>query len=258
MSWLIGSILVTWGVMSLLWLHQLKTGNATWVDVAWAFGIGAFASVLAVHSDGDPYRRVWIALIVGAWSMRLGGHLFLDRVRSGVEDGRYARLRKRWGPGVFYAFYMAQAALIVLLPFSVWGALRNPAAFPSLSDAFGTGFWFLAWVGESVADRQLARFRADPLNRGKTCRSGLWRYSRHPNYFFELLIWCSYIPFSAGSGLIAWALLGPILLALLLTRVSGIPPTEEQALSSRGDDYRSYQRSTSALIPWFPKKENLP
>jgi steroid 5-alpha reductase family enzyme len=104
-----------------------------------------------------------------------------------------------------------------------------------------------------LADRQLTRFRADPANKRKTCRRGLWRYSRHPNYFFEWLLWTSYVPLSWGSPIFALSLLGPGLLFLFLTRVSGIPPTEAQALASRGDDYRAYQRTTSAFFPWFPR-----
>jgi steroid 5-alpha reductase family enzyme len=113
----------------------------------------------------------------------------------------------------------------------------------------------VAIAGEAIADRQLARFRAHPANRGKTCRVGLWSVSRHPNYFFEWLIWCAYIPLSIGSPLFFAALLGPVLLLVFLLKVSGVPPTEAQAVSSRGEDYRRYQRTVSVFFPWFPKED---
>jgi steroid 5-alpha reductase family enzyme len=113
--------------------------------------------------------------------------------------------------------------------------------------------WAGSVVGEAVADRQLARFRADPAHRGKTCRDGLWRYSRHPNYFFEWLHWFAYVVLAIGS---PWAWLswcGPVVMYVFLRWISGIPYTEAQALRTRGEEYREYQRTTPMLFPWFPK-----
>ena len=106
-----------------------------------------------------------------------------------------------------------------------------------------------------LADRRLAHFRGRPGNRGKTCREGWWHYSRHPNYFFEWLHWWSYMALAAGAPYGWVALLAPTAMFYLLFRVTGIPPTEAQALASRGDDYREYQRTTSVFFPWFPKRE---
>lgn len=247
------SAILIWAVFSLLWLQQRRTQNATAVDAAWALGIGLQTAFLAWSSDGSPLRRIVIAGLVGIWALRLAGYLYFNRVRTGVEDGRYARFRRDWNPAVFYLFYMVQGLLVFLLPFTFQAALGSGAPFPSRWDAVGFGLWAVALLGESLADRQLARFRADPANRGKTCRVGLWRTSRHPNYFFEWLLWCAYVPMSLGAPGGAWSLTGPLLLLVLLTKVSGIPPTEAQALVSRGDDYRDYQRTTSAFVPWFPR-----
>jgi steroid 5-alpha reductase family enzyme len=109
-------------------------------------------------------------------------------------------------------------------------------------------------AGEYLADHQLARFRADPANGGRTCRSGLWRYSRHPNYFFEWLHWFTYVALAAGSRLAWVALSGPLVMYVFLRWVSGIPFTEAQALRTRGEDYRDYQRRTSMLFPWPPRR----
>lgn len=247
-----------WAVFTFLWIRQRQTRNATSVDAAWALGIGLQTAYLAWSAEGLPLRRALIGGLVGIWSLRLAGHLYFDRVRTGVEDGRYARFRREWSPAVFYLFYMVQGLLVFLLPLTFRAALGSPAPFPSRWDAIGLGLWTLALFGESLADRQLARFRADPANKGKTCRVGLWRFSRHPNYFFEWLLWCAYVPMSLGAPGGGWSLAGPLLLLVLLTRVSGIPPTEAQALASRGDDYRDYQRTTSAFVPWFPRRGPRP
>lgn len=252
------SALLIWAAFSLLWVHQHRTRNATAVDAAWALGIGLQTAYLAGSAAGAPSRRAVIAALVGAWSLRLAGHLYIDRVRTGVEDGRYARFRREWSPAMFYFFYLLQGLLVFFLPFTFRPALQSAAPFPSAVDVLGLSLWAAALLGESAADRQLARFRADPSNKGKTCRVGLWRYSRHPNYFFEWLLWCAYVPMSLGAPGGAWSLVGPLLLLVLLTQVSGIPPTEAQALVSRGDDYREYQRTTSAFVPWFPRTEARP
>ena len=122
-------------------------------------------------------------------------------------------------------------------------------------DYLGAGVLVGSIIGETVADRQLQRFRSDPANRGTTCRTGLWRTSRHPNYFFEWIHWCAYVLMAVGSPwwILTW--IGPILMLFFLFKVTGIPATETQALKSRGEDYRRYQESTSVFVPWFPKKE---
>jgi steroid 5-alpha reductase family enzyme len=113
--------------------------------------------------------------------------------------------------------------------------------------------WTVALIGEAIADAQLERFKAQPSNRGRTCRIGLWRYSRHPNYFFEWLIWVAYALFALASPYGWIAIACPLVMLYLLFRVTGIPATEAQALRTRGEDYRQYQAATSAFVPWFPK-----
>ena len=240
-------------VMTLFYFRQRITKNATSVDAVWALGIGIHTAFLSWRAEGDEARRWVIAVLVGIWAARLAGHLYVDRVRTGIEDGRYATFRREWNEVAFYGMYVVQGILVFLLPLTFLGALKNPAEFPSMLDLVALALWAISIGGEWTADRQLARFRSNPTNRGRTCREGMWRYSRHPNYFFEWLIWCAYIPLSIGSPLFFVALLGPALLLFLLLKVSGVPPTEAQALSSRGDDYRRYQQSTSVFFPWFPK-----
>jgi steroid 5-alpha reductase family enzyme len=126
------------------------------------------------------------------------------------------------------------------------------AALPGLQN-LGLGIWVIAFLGELTSDAQLARFKKDPKNKGRVCDVGLWRYSRHPNYFFEWLIWMSFATVASSA---QWGYVGfvsPALILYFLLRVTGIPATEEQALRSKGEAYRKYQRTTSVFVPWFPK-----
>lgn len=244
-------------IMAVLWARQRRTLDATVVDVAWAANLGALALLHAAFGNGDPERRVLVGVLAGAASFRLAWYLWSDRARKPEEDGRYRALRERWAKAAqrnFFWFFQAQGLLDVLLsiPFALACSRTGPL------DAWDLGALVLgvtAILGETTADRQLARFRADPRHRGRTCRVGLWRYSRHPNYFFQWLIWCAYawVALPAEYGWIGT--LAPALMLFLILRVTGIPPTEERALVSRGDDYREYQRTTSAFVPWFPRKE---
>jgi steroid 5-alpha reductase family enzyme len=194
--------------------------------------------------------------------VRLAAHLW-HRVRGEPEDGRYAHLRGRWGDNAlaWFAFFQLQAVLVALFALPFVAVAGNPTATVTPALLAAVVLWIGCVAAEAVADAQLARFRAQPSNRGRTCREGLWRYSRHPNYFFEWLHWFTYVLLALGSplGWLAWA--GPIVMFVFLRWLSGIPFTEAQALRTRGDDYRAYQRTTPMLFPWFPKRlstEDMP
>ncbi|MFI4958583.1 MAG: DUF1295 domain-containing protein [Lysobacterales bacterium] len=247
--WLLAALM-----MSLGWLWQRPRSNAGIVDALWAAGVGGSAVLFALLGDGDVWPRVILAVLGGLWGTRLAAHLW-KRVRGEPEDGRYQNLRAHWHGSQFkfFLFFQFQALLIVLFSLPFLAVALNPHGFdPGM--LFGIAIWLVSVIGESIADAQLARFRADPANHGHTCRAGLWRYSRHPNYFFEWVHWFAYVCIAIGSPIawLAWA--GPLVMVVFLRWISGIPYTETQALRSRGDDYRAYQRSTSMLIPWFPKR----
>jgi steroid 5-alpha reductase family enzyme len=255
-------VLVAWllmaAVMAVLWLVQRATRDAGVVDVGWAGGLGALAVLYAFFAPGDPGRRLLVGVLAGVWSLRLATYILTNRVLGRSEDGRYRTLRARWGGRAqpyFFVFFQTQAVLDVLfsLPFLV--AMTNPRQGIGAWGVAGALVWLAAVVGEALADRQLAPFRAEPANRGRTCRTGLWRTSRHPNYFFEWVHWWSYVLLAVGSPWWALTLVGPALMAFFLFKVTGIPATEAQAIASRGEDYRDYQRTTSAFIPWFPKRQ---
>ena len=254
LGWLIVSL-----IMTVLWLVQRRTLNAGIVDVGWAAGIGVLGVFFAATAEGYPHRRILVGVLIGAWSARLAIYLLLDRVLGHPEEGRYRTLREKWGTAAdrnLFFFFQAQALLDVFFALPILIVAHHPVVRWTVWDASGVLIWIVSVGNTVLADRQLARFRKRPENRGKTCREGWWRYSRHPNYFFEWLHWWSYVALAVGAGYWWVTLLAPAVMLFFLFKVTGIPPTEAQALASRGDEYREYQRTTSVFIPWFPKKED--
>lgn len=241
-------------MMALGWRWQKHRNNCGIVDALWSAGLGGAAILLALLGHGALWLRLWLALLGGMWGTRLAIHLWTRVRREQHEDGRYAQLRERWhgDQRKLFAMFQFQALIIVLFALPFLGVAANrEAPWPWL--ALGVAIWLLAVAGEAIADRQLARFRNDPANQGRTCRAGLWRCSRHPNYFFEWLHWFAYVALAVGSPLWALAWIGPVLMFVFLRYLSGIPFTEAQALRTRGDDYRAYQQETPMFFPWFPK-----
>lgn len=213
----------------------------------------------ALDGPGDPLRRAAVGAVAGIWSVRLTWYLFTDRVLDAEhEDGRYLMLREQWGSSAqtwFFVFFQVQAFFVLAFATPFFVAAHSDAPFGTL-DVLGIVVWAVSLTGESIADRQLSRFRKNPENQGQTCRIGLWRYSRHPNYFFEWIHWWAYVLLGLGS---AWWYLSPaaaVFMLFLFFFVTGIPYTEKRAVASRGDDYREYQRTTSVFIPWFPKERS--
>ncbi|OZI29265.1 hypothetical protein CEG14_21840 [Bordetella genomosp. 1] len=248
------AVLMT-GAMSLAWGWQRRHDNAGIVDAVWAAGVGGAALLIGASGTGAPATRAWLALLGGLWAARLAWHIW-RRVRAEPEDGRYRALRAHWqgDQGKFYLFFLFQAGLVVLFALPFTAVAANPHAPGALQLALALAIWLAAVGGEGLADRQLAAWRADPANRGRTCRAGLWRYSRHPNYFFEWCHWFAYVALAWGSPLFWLSLSGPVLMYVFLRWISGIPFTEKQALRTRGEDYRAYQRDTPMFFPWFPRK----
>lgn len=243
-------------VMLVLWLIQIRTRDAGVVDVGWAACLGLSAAFCALTGDGDPVRRTIIGAMGAIWGLRLAVHLLFDRVLSGQEDGRYQMMRTTLGrrvQPVFLAFFQAQALLVVMLSAPFILAARDERAGPTPLDLVGLCVWIVGIAGESVADAQLKAFKQRQTSAGQVCDSGLWRYSRHPNYFFEWLMWLGYatVASCAPWGWIAWS--APALILFLVLKVTGIPPTEARALQSRPETYRRYQQTTSAFVPWFPR-----
>lgn len=244
-------------VMAAVWVYCRAKQNAGYVDAAWAFAIGGSALLGAAFLPGEGVRRFGVAILAAAWAFRLGSHLF-KRIHGHEEDGRYQAMREYFGKQAevaFFVFFQMQALFVVIFVGPIVAAMSRPGPV-DWRDAVGLGVWVIALAGEVVADRQLAAYKRDPDADGPVCKRGLWRYSRHPNYFFEWVHWFAYLAIGASlTQPIGWlALAGPVVMLLFLVFVTGIPYTEKRALASKGDAYRRYQRETSAFIPWFPKQ----
>jgi steroid 5-alpha reductase family enzyme len=231
------------------------------VDIAWSYAFAALAGLYALCGAGWPVRRAMVASMVTAWSLRLGTHLLIRIARKHpAEDGRYAQLRKDWKRGFtarMAGFFQMQALSVVLLGLPFLAACSNPRPGVGALEWAAAALWLVAISGEALADAQLASFKRNTRGAGGVCDAGLWRYSRHPNYFFEWLIWVSYFAFGCAS---PWGWIGiisPACILYLLLRVTGIPMTEEQSVRSKGDAYRRYQGRTSAFVP-LPTRAPLP
>jgi steroid 5-alpha reductase family enzyme len=246
--------------MAGVWAYQRAVGNGGWTDVYWSFGMGIAGVACALWPLGETTARQWIAgALVAAWSLRLGTHLY-KRVAGAGEDPRYAAFRKDWGPDFqtrMFGFLQAQAVSGALLCLAILVAARNPEPGLVWSDVLAGLILAGGIVGEGIADSQLARFKADPGNKGKVCDAGLWGWSRHPNYFFEWVVWLAWPVMAIGPDASwAWgwlALAGPAFMAFLLIKVSGVPPLEAAMLKSRGQAYADYQARVSVFFPLPPR-----
>jgi steroid 5-alpha reductase family enzyme len=254
---LAGTVLVA-AVMFGLWLLGLRNHNFSYVDIGWSANFAVLGVFYAVLTPGYAPRRFLIAALFSVHGLRLGWHL-AKRIIGEPEEGRYVQLRKEWGARgnlnlKFLAFFEFQAALnaFLTLPLLIVCFNRTPAFH--LLEIAGFVVFGIGLVGESVADAQLAAFKRNPANKGGVCDVGLWRYSRHPNYFFEWLMWIAYALFALASphGWIALAM--PVLMLHFLINVTGLKTTEAQALRTKGERYRQYQARTSSFIPWIPKR----
>jgi steroid 5-alpha reductase family enzyme len=240
------------------WVVQQRTGNSGWVDTIWTFSLGLVGAVSALWPiAGAPNARQWlVAALVAIWSLRLGIHIAI-RTAGIADDPRYASFAKEWGlnaPRRMFIFLQNQALGSIPLVFAIFVAARFPSDALRPQDYLGALILFIGIAGEVLADAQLKRFREDPANKGRVCDAGLWRWSRHPNYFFEWFGWLAY-PVIGLSVDYPWGLatlLAPIFMYWILVHVTGIPPLEEQMLRSRGERYRDYQLRTSRFFPLPP------
>jgi steroid 5-alpha reductase family enzyme len=256
-------VMMVWCAMTLslwmfgLWVVYLFVRNIGIVDIGWALSFALAMTVAALIGPGVWQLKLFLSILVYCWALRLAVHLFIRFLRT-PEDPRYTRLSQKWGQRYRHlkvlALFLFQGLLATLIsiPFYVICLTPTPDWYPVQS--LGVLVWLGGLIGESIADKQLAQFKQNPLNTGKVCDHGLWAYSRHPNYFFEWVVWMGFalIATPAPYGSLAW--LSPCCMLYLLLRVSGVPLTEEQALTNKSEAYREYQRKTSAFFPWPPRR----
>lgn len=244
-------------MMTIAWFMQERMKNAAIVDVAWSKGFTMCALLYALLGQGAPVRKIVIVAMVMCWSMRLAIHCWTRILREKEEDKRYAEMRQKWKDSASWKFFLMfqfQGLTVVGLSVPFLLACRDPLSYLRVNEYIAIGLFALSLLGEVIADRQLDHFKANAANKGEVCNVGLWKYSRHPNYFFEWMIWCSFALFVILSPHGNWALLSPMAMLLFLTTLSGIPLAEKQSLLSKGEKYKVYQHETSPFIPWFRRR----
>ena len=242
-------------IMAGAWAVQRLTGQSGWIDAIWTFGVGTTGAALALagigSSEASGWRAAGVATAAGLWSLRLGLHI-IARTRQAPDDPRYRKLIDDWGqssPARLLFFLQAQALVGAALALAIALAAAAPSSELRVQDAAGLAIFAFALGGESAADAQLRRFKADPAHRGRICDIGLWGRSRHPNYFFEWLIWVAFavVATGAGPGAVAW--IAPALMYWTLRYASGVPPIEDRMRLTRSDEFRTYQARTPEFFP---------
>ena len=244
-------------LFTLAWVVHLPLRDASIVDPLWGPAFLVVAAVYAaVSGEGGP-RRTLILALLALWALRLGGYL-LWRKWGEPEDRRYTAMREKWGEDTFpwlslFLVFWLQAGILWVVSWPLFRAVRGESALSWL-DAMGIALFAAGFLFEAVGDLQLARFKADPSNEGEVLDRGLWRYTRHPNYFGEILVWWGFgaIALASAPAEAWWTLAGPAVMTFLLLRVSGVSLLEED-IEERRPAYREYVRRTNALLPGPPK-----
>jgi steroid 5-alpha reductase family enzyme len=246
------------GLVTVVWLLSIPLRDVSIIDVVWGLGFVAIGWVCFALGHGNHDRRLLLALLVSAWGLRLAAHI-ARRNAGRSEDRRYAAMRERDGSRFvltsYYRIFLVQAVAmwVISLPLQAAGSLGGSRGIGAV-DIIGIVVWAVGFGFEAIGDLQLDRFKADPASGGKVMDRGLWRYTRHPNYFGDATMWWGLGLIGAGAGLAAlWGLIGPALDTFTLTRVSGKPMLERD-IAQRRPGYREYIERTSGFLPRPPKR----
>lgn len=247
------------GLMVLLWLISLSLKDSSLIDIFWGPGFVLACWIYFVATpQGYPVRKWLLTILVSVWGLRLGLHIFRRNLGKG-EDFRYRKWREEaggtWWIRSLFKVFLLQGVLLWFISAPLLSAQisASPDRLTSL-DVIAISIWAIGFVFEAVGDWQLARFKANPANKGKVLNTGLWRYSRHPNYFGDAVQWWAYYLFAAAAGG-WWTLFSPVIMTILLLRVSGVTLLEGSLKDTR-EGYQEYIHTTSAFIPWFPGKSD--
>lgn len=248
---------VVLGLMALLWILSLLLRNSSIVDPFWGTGfVIANWLYFALTPDGFPARKWLISILVTIWGLRLSIHL-LRRNWGAGEDFRYRKWREEFGPRwwwqSFFRVFMLQGVLLWIISAPLLAAQIYPTPNRlTVLDWVGVVVWAIGFFFEAAGDLQLTRFKSDPANKGRVLNTGVWRYTRHPNYFGDAAQWWGYYLIAAAGGGF-WTIWSPILMTVMLLRVSGVALLEK-TLTTTKPGYKEYVESTSAFVPWFPRK----
>jgi steroid 5-alpha reductase family enzyme len=239
---------------SLTWLISLPLRNVSIVDSIWSLMLFLAGVSYALDSDPRAPRMSIVLWLLAIWAFRLALYITARNAGHG-EDRRYQDIRKRNDPGFawksLYLVFLLQAVLAWIVSLPLLGAMAALAPL-GIVDWLGVALWGVGFTFETLGDWQLARFKRNPANAGAVMDRGLWRYTRHPNYFGEFCIWWGFWLLAAGAGA-WWSLPGPVLMTVLLLRVSGVSLLE-QDIGKRRPLYADYVLKTNAFFPWLPRK----
>lgn len=257
MTVLLATATGTVAALLLLWLLSLRLRDASIVDIYWGLGFAQIGLIACALGGGYEWRKLLVAGLTALWGLRLAGYLFWRNAGHG-EDYRYQAMRRHHGERFalvsLVTVFGLQAVLmwIVSLPVQVAQMSPMPAHLTWL-DGAGALLWALGLGFETIGDLQLARFKADPTQRGQVMDSGLWRYTRHPNYFGDACVWWGLFLIAAATPHGWWTIVSPVLMTVFLMKVSGVALLERKLVKSR-PEYADYIARTSAFVPWFPRR----
>lgn len=250
------TLAATTALMLGVWLLSLVKKDASIVDTFWGLGFVLTAAVCCAIGEGYEMRRILVTALTAIWGLRLAGHIFLRNKGRG-EDFRYKAMRARHGkrfPVVsLYSVFAVQGLLmwVISLPLQIGETSRLPAKLTWL-DWAGATIWLIGFGFESIGDLQLARFKGDLKNKGKVMDRGLWRFTRHPNYFGDALLWWGLFLTALSTPSGVWTLISPLIMTALLMKVSGVALLEKTLMKTK-PEYRDYVGRTSAFFPWLPR-----
>ena len=260
-SFIWSPILSTWMLFSIFYIVARYKDDYSIIDICWGLGFLNLVLTLAYthqklgHELG--HAHFVMTCLVAVWACRLSGYIFYRNNKKG-EDSRYTDMRKRWGESApinfYFKVYCLQAALNLLVGSGLWITFSLAQLPWTMGSWLGAGVSLFGFLYETIADYQKDRFKKDPENSGRPCRTGLWYYSRHPNYFGEMVFWWGLFLFSYGTSAMWWSWIGPVAICFFLAKVSGVPLLTEQY--KKKPLYKEYLETTNTFIPWFPKEES--
>lgn len=251
---LISVITVFIFMMIMFTIAQLIKNNSI-VDIGWGIGFVLIAAALFFTEERIDTKDIILSIMILFWGVRLATHILL-RASGKPEDFRYAQWRKDWGDkaviNAFLKVFMLQGILMLLIAYPIMVVFYSYDASIGLISYTGLAIFVIGFLFESVGDYQMTAFKKDPANKGKIITSGVWKYSRHPNYFGEAFLWWGIWIFTIGSELYLTALFSPLLINFLLVKVSGVPMLEKKYEGR--DDWEAYKKITPTFIPFVGRK----
>lgn len=243
-------------LITLLWAWSVIIKNVSIIDIFWGIGFVIVNTFYYFQFEYFNSRKLLLLILVSLWGIRLSAYLAWRNIGKG-EDYRYREFRKRYGPErywwvSYFQVFLLQGALIMIVSLPLLGVNSGNSSTLNFLDYIGLLIWLIGFIFEAFGDYQLARFKSNPKNEGKVLNTGLWKYTRHPNYFGDASVWVAYALFSISAGGY-WQIIGSIIMVFLIVKVSGVALLEE-TIKDRKPEYQNYIEKTNSFFPWFPKK----